>query len=150
MKFFCIVSWGMFLIASPGRTSAQAREIARLHTHLRAPRDRKNPEPDTAYVDTLNRLAHAFYGIDADSAFFYGRKAVEYAQSTGYARGAAEGLRMLGNTYEMVGDYANMLSNYHHSLDIADSIGDTRLIAKANSNIALFYNRRGNMRRLSG
>ena len=143
MKFFCIVAWGMLLIVSPGRTSAQAREIARLHTQLRAPRDLTSPEPDTAYVDTLNRLAHAFYGINADSAFFYGRKAVEYALSTGYARGAAEGLRMLGNTYEMVGDYANMLSNYHHSLDIADSIGDTRLIAKANSNIALFYKQEG-------
>jgi len=143
MKFFCIVTWGMLLITSPGRTSAQAREIARLHTQLRAPGDRKFLEPDTAYVDTLNRLAHAFYGINADSAFLYGRKAVEYALSTGYARGAAEGLRMLGNTYEMVGDYANMLSNYHHSLDIADSIGDTRLIAKANSNIALFYRQEG-------
>src|SRR6201991_545264 len=143
MKFFCIVAWGMLFIASPGRTTAQAREIARLHTQLRAPRDRTHSGPDTAYVDTLNRLSHAFYGIDADSAFFYGRNAVEYAQGTGYARGAAEGLRMLGNTYEMVGDYANMLSNYHHSLDIADSIGDTRLIAKANSNIALFYKQEG-------
>ena len=143
MKFFCIVAWGMLFIASPGRTTAQAREIARLHTQLRAPRDRTHSGPDTAYVDTLNRLAHAFYGINADSAFFYGRKAVEYASSTGYARGEAEGFRMLGNTYEMVGDYANMLSNYHHSLDIADSIGDTRLIAKANSNIALFYKQEG-------
>ncbi|HEY4060536.1 MAG TPA: hypothetical protein VGM30_01480, partial [Puia sp.] len=115
MKFFCIVAWGMLLIASPGRTSAQAREIARLRTKLRTPGDRTYSGPDTAYADTLNRLAHAFYGIDADSAFFYGRKAVEYALNTGYARGAAEGLRMLGNTYEMVGDYANMLSNYHHS-----------------------------------
>lgn len=144
MKFFCIVAWGTLLwMASPGISSAQSREIARFHTQLRPPKDRRDPVRDTAYVDTLNRLAHAFYGINADSAFFYGRSAVEYASNTGYSRGEAEGLRMLGNTYEMVGDYANMLANYHHSLDIADSIGDTRLIAKANTNIALFYKQEG-------
>ncbi len=144
MKFFCIIAWeALLLMVSPGKTFAQSREIARLHTRLRVPRDRRDFVGDTAYVDTLNRLAHAFYGVNADSAFFYSREAVEYASNTGYARGKAEGLRMLGNTYEMVGDYANMLSSYHHSLDIADSIGDTRLIAKANSNIALFYKQEG-------
>jgi two-component system sensor histidine kinase/response regulator len=109
---------------------------------------RKNIRPiqgdrPAPYPASGSWLAHAFYGIDADSAFFYGRKAVEYASNTGYARGEAEGLRMLGNTFEMVGDYANMLSSYQHSLDIADSVGDARLIAKANYNIALFYKQEG-------
>ena len=50
---------------------------------------------------------------------------------------------MLGNTYEMQGDYARMLDSYYRSLKVADSIGDNRLIAKANSNIALFYKQEG-------
>lgn len=50
---------------------------------------------------------------------------------------------MMGNTYEMQGDYAHMLDSYHQSLKIADSVGDNRLIAKANSNIALFYKQEG-------
>jgi signal transduction histidine kinase len=144
MKFFCIVAWGALSMTVPaGRTSAQSREITRLRTQLRTPGDRKGLVSDTAYVDTLNRLAHAFYGVNADSAFFYGRAAVDYSAHTGYPRGESEGLRMLGNTYEMVGDYVNMLSNYHRSLDIAERIGDSRLIAKANSNIALFYKQEG-------
>ena len=144
MKFFCIVAWMALLLMSPSRkTFAQSREIARLHTLLRDSRGHSKLAVDTAYVDTLNRLAHAFYGINSDSAFFYGRRAIEYADNTGYRRGASEGWRMLGNTYEMVGDYPNMLASYHRSLDLAERIGDTRLIAKANANIALFYKQEG-------
>ncbi|WP_431209326.1 hypothetical protein ACQ86N_24425 [Puia sp. P3] len=56
---------------------------------------------------------------------------------------------MLGNTYEMRGDYARMLDSYYRSLKVADSIGDNRLIAKANYNIALFYKQEGTMKRRS-
>ena len=131
------------IVALPGKIFAQAGEITRLRTHLRIFEDGNIFSSDTAYVDTLNRLAHAFYGINADSAFFYARNAINFAAKTGYARGQSEGFRMLGNTYEMQGDYAHMLDSYHHSLKIADSVGDNRLIAKANSNIALFYKQEG-------
>lgn len=144
MKFFCLVAWVILLsLAIPGHSKAQSREIARLHTQLRVPGDRNDFVADTSYVDTLNRLAHAFYGIRSDSAFFYGNKAVEYASATGYTRGESEAWRMLGNTYEMIGDYMNMLSSYHKSLEIAERIKDSRLIAKANSNIALFFKQEG-------
>ena len=46
---------------------------------------------------------------------------------------------MLGNTYEMVGDYVSMLDSYQHSLDIAEKIGDISLIARVTINFALFY-----------
>jgi len=144
MKFFCIVAWLMLLwFALPRKTFAQAGAISRLRTQLRTSGDDSNFTSDTAYVDTLNRLAHAFYGINADSAFFYARNAINFAEKTGYGRGESEGFRMLGNTYEMQGDYARMLDSYYRSLKVADSIGDNRLIAKANSNIALFYKQEG-------
>jgi len=129
--------------ALPRKTFAQAGAISRLRTQLRTSGDDSNFTSDTAYVDTLNRLAHAFYGINADSAFFYARNAINFAEKTGYGRGESEGFRMLGNTYEMQGDYARMLDSYYRSLKVADSIGDNRLIAKANSNIALFYKQEG-------
>jgi two-component system sensor histidine kinase/response regulator len=98
---------------------------------------------DTAYVDTLNRLAHGYYGNNADSAFFYAHLALDYADSTGYRHGMAEAWRMLGNTFEMVGDYVNMLAAYQHSLDIAEKLGDASLIAKVNVNMALFAKQEG-------
>ena len=99
--------------------------------------------PDTAFVDTLNRLAHSWYGINADSAFFYGRQALAFAGKTGYRKGEAESWRMLGNTFEMIGDYVNMLASYQRSLDIAEKIGNTSLIARVNINFALFYKEQG-------
>jgi two-component system sensor histidine kinase/response regulator len=90
-------------------------------------------------VDSLNRLARTFYGVNADSAFLFGRKALAAAEKAGYLQGEAESWRMLGNTYEMIGDYVNMLTAYQRSLDIAEEIGNTSLIAKVEVNYALFY-----------
>jgi signal transduction histidine kinase len=96
-----------------------------------------------AYVDALNLLARRYYGVNADSSFYYGRKALRYADSTGYSRGKAESWRMIGNTYEMTGNYMEMLAAYRQSRLIADSIGSTALVARVNVNIALFYKQMG-------
>jgi two-component system, sensor histidine kinase and response regulator len=142
MRSICIATWlGALLLGCYGHVPAQSTAIAHLRTALRNPA--ANARRDTAYVDTLNRLAHAYYGNNADSAFFYGRHALDYADSTGYRRGAAEAWRMLGNTFEMVGDYVDMLSAYQHSLDLAEEIGNTSLIAKVNVNLALFAKQEG-------
>jgi two-component system, sensor histidine kinase and response regulator len=131
------LAWGIF----PGRAAAQSAEITRLHTTVREAG--RGVPSDTAYVDTLNRLARAYYGRNADSAFFYGRRALDYAGWIAYRRGEAESWRMLGNTYEMVGDYLHMLSSYHRSQDIAQQLGNTALIAKVDINMALFYRQEG-------
>jgi two-component system sensor histidine kinase/response regulator len=128
-----------FLLGICGSAPAQLKETERLRTTIRRLDQGRDPAPDTAYADTLDLLARAYYGIDADSAFLFGRKALEFAGRTGYRKGEAESWRMLGNTYEMVGDYVNMLSCYQQSLTIAEQIGNTTLIAKVNVNFALFY-----------
>ncbi|HWB93342.1 MAG TPA: tetratricopeptide repeat-containing sensor histidine kinase [Puia sp.] len=142
MRSFCNVAWLVALLLGVCRRPlAQSKDIARFHVNLRDVG--KAPRRDTAYVDTLNRLAHAYYGNNADSAFFYGHKALEYAGRTGDRRGEAVSWRMLGNTYEMVGSYLDMLSAYQHSLDIAEELGDPTLIAKVNVNMALFLKQEG-------
>jgi len=50
---------------------------------------------------------------------------------------------MIGNTYEMIGSYQEMLSAYRRSRLIADSMGNTALVAKVNVNIAMFYKQMG-------
>ena len=125
-------------MAMSGYAGAQSTEIARLRLSLGNPLLHRTFVPDTAYVDTLDRLAADFYSIDVDSAFYYSRAALDYAGRTAYLKGEAESWRLLGNTYEMVGDFGNMLSSYHQSTDIAEKIGNRDLAAKATSNIALF------------
>jgi two-component system, sensor histidine kinase and response regulator len=131
------VAFGLFC----GRATAQSGETTKLPTAIRAP-GRRVPS-DTAYVDTLNRLARAFYGRNADSAFFYGRRALDFAGQIAYRRGEAESWRMLGNTYELVGDYLHMLSSYQKSRDLAQQLGNMALMAKVDINMALFYRQEG-------
>jgi signal transduction histidine kinase len=121
-----------------GHAGAQLTEIARLRLSLGDPLLHRTFVPDTAYVDILDRLAADFYSVDVDSAFYYSRAALDYAGRTAYLKGEAESWRLLGNTYESVSDFGNMLSSYHQSADIAEKIGNRDLAAKATSNIALF------------
>jgi len=140
MKSYCIVAWlTAFFWGIYSPAPAQPAEPVRLRAAIRRLPDGGPISPDTAYVDGLNRMARSYYGISADSAFLYGRAALAFAGRTGYRRGESESWRMLGNTYEMIGDYVNMLSSYQHSLDIAEKIGDISLIARVNINFALFY-----------
>src|SRR6185437_9859903 len=111
MKSFCVVAWMVvFLAGATERSPAQSGEVARLHSSLRGLGE--GNLTDSAYVDTLNRLVHLFYGINSDSAFHYAHMALDYAARIHYRKGEAESWRMLGNTFEMVGDYLNMLSCY--------------------------------------
>jgi signal transduction histidine kinase len=143
MKSICIAVLLLPIVLEVfcGRASAQSGEIARWHTTFREVG--KGAPADTGYVDTLNRLARAYYGRNADSAFFYGRRALDYAGRIGYRRGEAESWRMLGNTYELVGDYLHMLSSYQKSRDIALQLGNSALVAKIDINMALFYREEG-------
>jgi two-component system, sensor histidine kinase and response regulator len=139
MKFIRRIAFGgIFLLGMSGHAAAQSAEIARLRSSLGDPLLHRNFVPDTAYVDILDRLAANFYSIDVDSAFYYSRAALNYAGRTAYLKGEAESSRLLGNAYESVGDFGNMLSSYHQSADIAEKIGNRDLAAKATSNIALF------------
>jgi len=144
MKGLCIMVWlGLCLLFTCEEVAAQPAMVRKLRDMVKNGPASHGRGPDTAYVNTLNLLARCYYGINADSAFFYARKALHYADSTGYARGKAESWRMIGNTYEMIGSYQEMLAAYRQSRVIADSIGNTALVAKVNVNIALFYKQMG-------
>ena len=143
MRSYCIQTWltALFL-AICGSATAQPRGSARFPVPIR-PLPAGQVPSDTAYVDTLSRLARDYYGISADSAFLYARAALAFSTRTGYRKGESESWRMIGNTYEMIGDYVNMLGAYQQSLDIAERLGNTALIARVNDNFALFYKQQG-------
>ncbi len=144
MKSFCrIVLVGLGLFGITTEANAQSEAILRLRASLAGLARQRDFTRDPAYVDTLDRLAYVFYGISSDSAFFYGRSALDLSKRNSYIKGEAESWRILGNTYEMIGNYSQMLSCYHQSLDIAEKAGNKRQVAKATSNIALFDEQQG-------
>jgi len=144
MKGLCIMVWLGLCLSLIGETAAaQPAMVRKLRDMVKDGPVSQGGRPDTAYVNRLNLLARCYYGVNADSAFFYSRKALQYADSAGCARSRAESWRMIGNTYEMIGNYPEMLSAYRQSRLIADSIGNAALVAKVNVNIALFYRQMG-------
>jgi two-component system sensor histidine kinase/response regulator len=144
MKSICrIVLIGLGLLGILNEANAQSEAILRLRASLGVLTRQPDFTHNRAYIDTLDRLAYVFYGVSSDSAFFYGRAALEYSKRDGYVKGEAESWRILGNTYEMIGDYSQMLSCYHRSLDMAEKAGNKRQIAKATSNIASFDEQQG-------
>ena len=140
MKGLCLLFWlGFSILLISGRSFAQSPEIVRLRGLVLNELAKNDPRPDTGLIKNLNLLAHTFYGINADSAFFYGKKALEYSEKINYEKGQSESRRLIGNEYKLIGDYTNMLSCYYQALTIAEKIHDLSLIGKTNMNIAIFY-----------
>jgi tetratricopeptide (TPR) repeat protein len=134
---------GLIMLLIPRQTIAQSSEIIRLRGLVLNELQKKNGAADTMTINNLDFLAHAFYGINADSSFFYSKKALEYAEKIHYAKGQSESWRLSGNAYKLTGDYTNMLSCYYQAMTIAEEIHNPTLIGKVNMNIAIFYEETG-------
>ena len=133
---------GLYLLSALN-TNAQSTAVLRLRELAGRGPSSHGKAPDTTYVNTLNLLSRSYYGVNADSGFYYAKKALQYSDSMNYQKGKAESWRMIGNTYEMMGNYQEMLSAYHQSRLVAERIGSADQVAKINMNIALFYKQMG-------
>jgi len=143
MKASSSMFWlGLYLLLALN-TNAQSTALLRLRELVSRGPSAHGKAPDTTYVNTLNLLSRSYYGVNADSGFYYANRALQYSDSMGYEKGKAESWRMIGNTYEMIENYQEMLSAYHQSRLIAERIGSAAQVAKINMNIALFYKQMG-------
>ncbi|HVU54762.1 MAG TPA: tetratricopeptide repeat-containing sensor histidine kinase [Puia sp.] len=143
MKTSNLMGWLGVCLLSTLNINAQSTTVQRLSELANRGPSSRVKGADTTYANTLILLARAYYGVNADSSFYYGKRALQYADSTGYEKGKAESWRMIGNTYEMIGNYQEMLSAYHQSRLVAERIGNAAQVAKVNMNIALFYKQMG-------
>ena len=131
------------MLLIPGLNLAQSPEITRLRGLVLNGGANSEPPADTNVINNLNLLTHAFYSIDADSAFFYGKKALEFSKKVTMPAGSPKVSGWIGNEYKFIGDYPNMLSCYFQALTIAEKISNPTLVAKTNMNIAIFYDEVG-------
>src|SRR5581483_8925358 len=131
------------MLMVPWMAQAQSADIPRLKYTLVKMQEKKNFFKGTAYIDILDSLAFAYYRISADSLFFYSQKALVYAQQAGYGKGASASLRIQGNGYSLTGNFVKLLTRYPQALTIGEKIKDPICIAKATTNIALYYSDMG-------
>lgn len=119
--------------------AAQPAEIGSLRAKISKQQKQPGFEQDTAYINSISRLAYLYYALDADSLFFYAHKSFTLAQKINYQKGIAESLRQIGNGYMLTGDFNQSLLYYQQSLTAAEKINDNHLICLAVSNIGISY-----------
>ncbi len=88
---------------------------------------------DTTTINRLNALAESYaaQGDDVkDTAFFYAKRAFSLAERIGYKRGMAEALATLAYRYNLDGKIEQGLEFGFKQLQLAEELGDKRLIAR--------------------
>lgn len=119
--------------------ATQPAEIGSLRAKISKQQQQPHFEQDTAYINSIAKLAYLYYALDADSLFFYAHKSFTLSQKINYQKGIAESLRQIGNGYMLTGDFNQSLLYYQQSLTAAQNINDKRLICHAISNIGISY-----------
>ena len=85
-------------------------------------------------------LSVRYWGINPDSSLEYGHQSLALAQRIHYYYGESQLLRVLGNTYRILGDYAKALDLAFKGLQIAEKNRLTFATIECLNNIGVFYN----------
>ena len=95
---------------------------------------------DTSKVLIGMNLSVRYWGINPDSSLEYGHQSLALAQRIHYYYGESQLLRVLGNTYRILGDYAKALDLVFKGLQIAEKNQLTFATIECLNNIGVFYN----------
>ena len=90
---------------------------------------------DTARVDILNRLSHAYYDYDSREGFRYAGEALSLASTLDYLRGQRHALTLMGFYYNTIGNYREALRYYDRSSAVnlpEDDLLGYNFVMKAN------------------
>ncbi|MCW3104387.1 MAG: yrrB 5 [Bacteroidetes bacterium] len=103
----------------------------------------KNHPADTLEVDALCRLASEYRYNAPDKATEYVNKALEKAEASGFRRGIAKAMHVLGMINMNQANYDKALDYYFRSLKISRELNDKNAISTSNNNIGMVYWNRG-------
>ncbi len=95
------------------------------------------------YVDALNRMAMLLYEKNADSTFYFTKKAREIADRHHYAKGKADALNNLGVFFDIKGNFQLALRYYNEGYTTYKKLADSSNCIQAMMNIAMVYQEMG-------
>ncbi|RYF81404.1 MAG: tetratricopeptide repeat protein, partial [Chitinophagaceae bacterium] len=124
-------------VAQPNNVNALKQRLALLEK-------RPDYRKDTAYINTLNRLAFVYASNYPDSAISLLADYVDKEGQAAYKRGEAEALKILGTAYQKKGDYAAAEKHYGKAYALAQKNGLDDLMPGILNNIGLNYLSQGN------
>lgn len=94
---------------------------------------------DTDRVKILGKISFNYYNFDTDSGIFYGRKALDLSEKSGWDKGIALSNNYIGINYGVKGDFPKSLDYFRKSLNSYIMVGDKQGEAYACNNIGNLY-----------
>jgi two-component system NtrC family sensor kinase len=134
------VIWLCFLSA----TLAQTGDLRLLKEKQKRLEKAPNYPADTAYLNVVNQIAFLYADSYPDSALTILKSNVLNCEKIAYDKGETDGYKITGNAYMTKGDYANALSWYTKSYELAEKIGYKTAFPGIRNNIGLVYMSQGN------
>ncbi|MCS3732922.1 tetratricopeptide repeat-containing sensor histidine kinase [Mucilaginibacter dorajii] len=96
--------------------------------------------PDTATINTLNKLAANYFKSNPDSAYYYGQKSIELSRKIKYKAGIANGLLETGHVNYFKGNSAKASKNFDEAIAIFKSLNDNKGLSKSYISYSRMYN----------
>ncbi|WP_184548941.1 tetratricopeptide repeat-containing sensor histidine kinase [Mucilaginibacter sp. FT3.2] len=137
LKFFSIL-FPLFIYL-PGFASSHP-EVDSIKNSL-APGAVNQTKPDTATINTLNKLAANYFKSNPDSAYYYGKKSIELSRKIKYKVGIANGLLQTGHVNYFKGNSLQARQDFDEAIKIFKLIHDD----KGLSNCYILYGRLYNL-----
>jgi len=115
---------------------AQHRQIDSLSSLL------KTKKNDSSTVDLLNKLAYAYYRVDADSTLYFAQESQALSNKINYLKGEGEAIRLLAIGYWVEGEYLKTIQLSQQAIQIFEKVKDKDGISRCYNTIGLVYYRK--------
>jgi tetratricopeptide (TPR) repeat protein len=96
---------------------------------------------DTSYINLLTSIGKEIWSSDPEMAAHHAREAITLGEESGFARGEANGYRLLGMSLFARGKYVESKDAYLKALEIYRRTGDREQQSKTLSNLGSVYTR---------
>ncbi len=140
--FFCNLL--LFIISICPNAQAQVRNIRQLKAELQTMEQSEGYLDDTAYINTVNKIAFLYADRYPDSALQILSGIPERSNALEFRRGETDSYNVLGNAWQTKGNFDKALHFYNKAYTIAQKIQYVKALPGLLGNIALVYLNQGN------
>ncbi|HMK05627.1 MAG TPA: tetratricopeptide repeat protein [Ferruginibacter sp.] len=103
-------------------------------------------EEDTSRVLLLNQLSDAYLQSKPDTTLLLSQEGLSLARKIGFDKGEAQSLTIIGNAYNILGNYLKALENLFQASNIYEKNGDQKGILRSLIGIAVNHSNRADFR----
>lgn len=99
----------------------------------------KSVQNDTLKANLLAELSAEYWYVDADSALYWGQKALDFSQKINYPTGIAKAYNSIAVVYDNKSNYQESEKYYRMSLKIYEDIGNFEKVLISMNNLGASY-----------